>query len=118
MVKVSHKQLKVILASGVRKLSPTSVASKLGEYPLFNGFFDLSLFDLDDFWDLANFWLFDLPVFGFICFNPLPPLMSPTLLLASTLAPSISLAASNYNDMIVFNINVSDTAIVLKLLIN
>ena len=33
-VEISHKQLKIILALGVKKLNPTSVASKLGKFLL------------------------------------------------------------------------------------
>ena len=54
----SRKRLKADLASGVRKLGPVFLASKLGEFPLFGGFFDFSPLDfpdLDNFRDLADF---------------------------------------------------------------
>ena len=57
-MKANRKRLKADLASGVRKLGPDPVAPKLGEFPLFGGFFDFSPLDfpdLDDFWDLADF---------------------------------------------------------------
>ena len=57
-MKAKRKRLKDNLALGVRKLGPVSVASKLGEFPLFDSFFGFSPLDflgLDDFWDLANF---------------------------------------------------------------
>ena len=54
-MKANRKRLKAALASGVKKLGPASVALKLGKFSVFNGFFDFSIFDLDDFQDLANF---------------------------------------------------------------
>ena len=57
-MKTSHKRLKAVLASEVRKLGPVSVALKLDKFPLFDGFFDFSSFDfpkLNNFWDLASF---------------------------------------------------------------
>ena len=58
LVKISHKWLKAVLASEVKKLGPTSVIFKLGKFPIFDYFFDFLPFDfldLDDFWDLADF---------------------------------------------------------------
>ena len=43
-MKASHKRLKVVLASGVKKLGLTFVASKLGKSPIFDGFFDIFTF--------------------------------------------------------------------------
>ena len=60
-MKTSCKQLKNILALGVKKLSPTFVALKLSEIPFFNNFLDLANFiffnfyGLDDFRNLDNF---------------------------------------------------------------
>ena len=51
-MKASHKQLRVILASGVRKLGLFFKASKLGEFLIFDNFFDFSIFDFSD---LDNF---------------------------------------------------------------
>ena len=50
LVKANHKQLKVDLALGVKKLGPLFLASTLGEFLLFAGFLDLANFqDLDNF---------------------------------------------------------------------
>ena len=110
-IKASHKRLKVALALGVKKLGPAFVALKLGEFPLFDSFFDFSPFNLDDFQDLAIVWPFDLLIFGSTCFDLSldlsPPPISPT-----------SLAASTCDDMVVFSIDVSGVAILLKLFIN
>ena len=117
-MKASHKQLKILLVLRVQKLGPVFVALKLGEFLLFDSFFNFSLFDLDNFWDLADFWLFDLPVFGFTCFDPSLPLKLLTLLVVSSFAPSFSLMASICDDMIVFSTKVISAAILLKPLIN
>ena len=123
LVKASRKQLKVVIALEVRILGPAFVALKLSEFPLSDGFLDLAKFlpfkfpDLDNFRDLTNF-----PVFGSTCFDPLFNLLSPPilpfLLVASTLAPSISLAASICDDMVFFSVDISGTAILLKPLMN
>ena len=122
LVKASYKQLKAALASGVKKLGPASITLKLGKFPLFDSFFDFSPFDLVDFWDLADFWLSDLLVFGSTHFNlsfdPLPLPTSPTSLAESIFTPSILLASSIRDSIVVFSIDVSDAAILLKLLIN
>ena len=39
LIKISCKQLKAILVSRVKNFGPTSVASKLVEFPLFDNFF-------------------------------------------------------------------------------
>ena len=61
-MKASHKRLKAVLVSGVRNFSPSSVTSKLVEFPFFDNFFpnlakfrDLDVFSLFDFLDLDNF---------------------------------------------------------------
>ena len=51
-MKANRMRLKADLVSRVRKLGPLFLASKLGEFPLFDGFFDFSLLD---FLDLDNF---------------------------------------------------------------
>ena len=113
LVKANFKWLKADLALGVKKLGPDSVAPKLGEFPLFDEFFP----DLDNFQDLDVF-----PVFGSThfdpSFDPSPSPTSPSSSAASTLAPSTSLAASTYDNIVVFNIDVSGAAILLKPLIN
>ena len=123
LVKASRKRLNVSLAPGVRKLGPAFLASKLGEFPLFDSFLDLADFLPSKLPDLDDFWLSDLPVFGSTCFdpslNPLPsPPTLPNSLAASTLAPSTPLAARTYDDMVVFSIDMSGAAILLKPLMN
>ena len=51
-MKANHKWLKADLALGVRKLGPLFLASKLGEFPLFGGFFDFLPLDFPN---LDNF---------------------------------------------------------------
>ena len=102
----------------VRKLGPASVAPKLGEFPLFDEFF----LDLADFQDLNVFWPFDFPDF-LACSTPSPPnpstlpsflpeagLLS-SFLLEADLLPSFLLGAGS---LVVFNIEVSGAAILLK----
>ena len=119
-MKASHKRLKAVLALGVRNFGPSSITSKLVEFPLFDNFFfdlakfqDLDVFLLFDFLDLDNFWdLDDFPVFdNFSHFSINLSLlsMSPTSSVVST-----SLATSTCNDTVVFSIDVSDAAILLK----
>ena len=121
LVKVNRKRLKADLALRVRMLDPSSLVSKLGEFLLFDNFFDFSPLDfpnLNNFWDLADFWLSDLLVFGSIHFdlllNLLPPPTSLILLAASTLMPSTLLAASTCDNMVVFSINVNGATILLN----
>ena len=62
-MKANHKRLKFNLALGVWKLGPLSLASKLGKFLLFDGFFHflpLDFPDLDNFRDLADFWDLDI----------------------------------------------------------
>ena len=120
----SRKRLKGDLASGVRKLGPDSLASKLGKFPLFDEIF----LDLDNFWDLADFWPFDFPDF-LACSTPSPPNPSTSpspsflpeagllssFLLEADLLPSFLLGAGS---LVVFNIEVSGAAILLKPWIN
>ena len=107
LIKASRKQLKASLTSEVKKFGPSFLVLILGEFPSFDSFLDLN-----------NFQLSDLPVFGFICFNPLLPSMSSTSLAINILAPSTSLAASTGEDIVVFSINVNDTTILLNLWMN
>ena len=119
----SRKRLKADLASGVRKLGPASVAPKLGEFPLFDEFFP----DLADFRDLDVFWPFDFPDFLACSTPPLNPSTSPSpsflpeaglllsFLLEGDLLPFFWLTAGS---LIVFNIEVSGAAILLKSWIN
>ena len=115
MVKVNRKRLKTVLTLGVRNFGPSSIALKLSKFPLFDDFFS----DLADFWDLNNFLVFNnfqdldnFPVFDnfpFFLINSSPPSTPPTSLAAST-----SLATNTYNDKVVFSIDISGAAILLK----
>ena len=114
-MKAKRKWSKVTLASGVRKLSPFFLMSKLDKFPLFDNFFlDLAYFwDLDNFlifdnfWDLDNFLVFDnFPLF---LIDSSPPSTPPTSLAANTLS-----AISTYNNTVIFSINISDAAILMK----
>ena len=123
----SRKRLNAFLAPRVRKLGPVFLASKLGEFSLFGSFSDflpLNFPDLDDFWDLAEFWPFKFPDF-LACSTPSPPnpltSSSPSFLpeagllslflLEADLLPSFLLGAGS---LVVFNIEVSGAAILLK----
>ena len=128
-MKVSHKRLKAVLASEVRKFGPVSIVLKLGEFPLFDGFFNFLPFnfpDLEDFWDLADSWPFNFP--DFLACSILPnPLTSPlplfllvaglllSFLLEADLLPSFLLEVGLLDDLVIFNIEVSGVAILLKL---
>ena len=112
-MKVNYKQLKAALALEIRKLGPTSLVSKLGEFPLFDSFLDLANFLPFEFPNLDNFRLFDnFPIFNnFLSFSIdlLPPSILPTSLAANTLS-----ATSTYDNTVVFSIDVSSVAILLK----
>ena len=120
LVKVSRKQLKAVLALGVKKLGPVSVASKLGKFPLFDNFFDFSPLDfpdLDNFCTLAEFWPFNF--FDFLACSIQSPPNSPILPLPSFfseagLLPLFLLGVGSLNDLVVFNIAVNRVAILLK----
>ena len=106
-MKTNYKQLKATLALGVRKLGLASVMSKLGEFPLLDGFLDLADFLLFEFPDLNNFPVFDN--FPHFSINSSPPSTPPT---SST--ANISSATSTYDNRVVFTIDVSGAAILLK----
>ena len=120
LVNASRKWLKAFLAPGIRKLGPVFVAPKLGKFSLFDEFFP----DLTDFWDLDIFWPFDFLDF-LLCStqspqnlstSPLPSFLPEASLLSSFLLeadmlPSFLLGAGL---LIVFNIEVSEAAILLK----
>ena len=136
-IKASHKWLKVVLASGVKNFGPIFVALKLVEFPFFDNFFpdlakfrDLDVFLLFDFSDLDNFP--DLDNFSdflayFILFLPTPnslTSLSPSFLpedgllllflLKADLLPLFLLGASLSSNPVVFSIEVSGAAILLK----
>ena len=143
LVKISRKRLKAVLASGVRNFSSTSVASKLVEFPIFDIFFldlakfrDLDVFSLFNFLDLDNFPHLDnfrdLDVFPnfLVCSTPfllIPnPLTSPLplflleadllllFLLEADLLPLFLLGAGSSDNLVVFSIEMSGVAILLK----
>ena len=124
-VKASHKRLKAVLASGVRNFGLFFVALKLVEFLLFDNFFldlakfqDLDIFSLFDFPDLDNFSLFDfLDLDNFLVFNNFLHFSidsSPFSMPSTSLAVSTLLATSTSNDTVVFSIDVSGAAILLK----
>ena len=111
-MKASHKRLKAILASGVRNFGLSSVALKLVKFPLFDNFFldlaefqELDVFLLFDFFDLDNF-----PDF-LVCFTLFPPIPNLSTLLSPT---SSHLGVDFSDDTVVFSINISEDAILLK----
>ena len=115
----SRKRLKADLALRVRKLGPNFVTLKLSGFPLFDKIF----LDFADFWDLDIFWPFDFPDFLAYSTPPLNPLtsLSPLFflkagllslfLLEADLLPLFLLGAGL---LIVFNIEMSEAAILLK----
>ena len=135
-MKASRKRLKADLALGFRKLGPLSLASKLGEFPLFDEFFlgladfqDLNVFslfefpDLDDFFDFFDF----LACSTLLQLNPSTSSLPLFLLRASLMLSflqeaglllSFLLEASLLGDQVIFNIEVSRAAILLKPWIN
>ena len=121
--------------SGVKKFGPASVALKLVEFPLFDDFF----LDLAKFWDLdifLLFYFFDLNNFPdflacFIPFSPTPNLSTLLLpsyfleaslilsfLLKADLLPSFLIGAGLSGGLVVYNIEISRVAILLKFSIN
>ena len=119
-MKASRKRLKVVLALGVRNFVPSSITLKLVELSFFDNFFpdlakfrDLDVFslfdfpDLDNFRDLDNFLVFDnFPHFSIDSSPPSTP--------STSSAASTSSATSTCDDMVVFSIDVSGAAILLK----
>ena len=127
LLKANRKRLKADLVSGVEKLSPVFLVSKLGKFPLFGSFFDFSPLDfpnLDDFQNLADFWPFDFSYF-LAYSTPSPSNLSTSLLLlflfkASLLslflleADLLQLFLLEAGLFVVFNIEISGIAILLK----
>ena len=130
-MKASHKQLKAVLASRIRNFGLAPVASKLIKFPLFDNFF----LNLAKFQDFDVFLLFDFPnfnnFFDFLAYskpflptpNPLTLLLPSFLLevgllllflLEADLLPSFLLRAGLSGDLVVFSIEVSEAAILLK----
>ena len=135
-MKANRKWLKAVLALGVRNFGPSSVASELIEFSVFDNFFpdlaefqDLDVFSPFDFSDLNNFSLFDFPNF-LACSTPFPPIpnlltsSSPSffpeaslllsLLLEADLLSLFLLKAGLSSNPVVFSVKVSRAAILLK----
>ena len=137
LMKANRMWLKAVLASEVGKLSPFFLALKSGKFPFFDDFFP----DLADFWDLDNFSLFDCPDLDkfsdlddfpdfLACFTPFlstpNPSTSPSpsffpeagllssFLLEADLLPSFLLGAGLSGDLVIFSIEMSGAAILLK----
>ena len=119
-MKTSCKWLKTVLALGVGNFGLAFIASKLVKFPLFDNFFpdlakfqDLDIFLLFDFFDLNNFWdLNNFLVFNnflYFSINLLLPSTPSTSLVANTL-----LATNTYDDTVIFSIDISSAAILLK----
>ena len=102
LVKANHKWLKVALALRVKKLDLFSLVLKLGDFPVFDNFFP----DLANFWDLNNFLIFNFIDFSI---DLQPSSIIPTSLVANILSDT-----SIYDNMVVFNIDISDVSILLK----
>ena len=107
LIKANCKQLKATLVLGVKKLRPAFLASKFGEFPFFNGFLDLANFLPFAFLNLDNFRPFNnFPHFSI----NLSPLLMPPI----SLGVSILSATSTYNNTVIFSIDISCAAILLK----
>ena len=105
-VKTNRKRLKVVLTLRVKNFCLSSVASKLVEFPLFDDFFP----DLAKFQDLNVFLLFNFSYFlaCSISFSLISNLSTSPLLTPSRLGVDFS------SGTVVFNIEVSGAAILLK----
>ena len=106
-MKASHNWLKVTLALEVKKLGLASVISKLGEFPLFDSFLDLTNFLSFEFLDLNNFLVIvNFPYFSID--------LSSSLTIPTSLAATNLLTTSTYDKTVVFSIDISGAAILLK----
>ena len=129
LINVSHKQLKAVLALEIKKLGLAFFVPKLGEFPLFNTFLDLTNFSLFDFPDLDNFGTFDFSYF-LVCSIPSPITpnlltallflfligigLLPLFLLEAHLLPLFLAEASLLSNPIIFSIEINRVAILLK----
>ena len=119
LVKPSYKPLKTVLILGAKKLGPIFIALKLDKFLLFKDFFDFSLFDfinLDHFWNLANFWLFNFPNF-LACSTLLPPNLTsslPLFFLNTGLLLLFFLKVNLSDYSVIFNIKINKATILLK----
>ena len=131
LVKASHKWLKLVLVLGVKNFGPTSIASKLVEFPLINNFFpnlakfrDLNIFLLFNFLKLNNFLDFLACCISFLLIPNLLILLSPLFfpeagllllfLLKADLLPSFLLEAGLLDNLVIFSIEMSGAIILLK----
>ena len=132
LVKASHKQLKIILVSKVRNFGLAFVASKLVRFLLFDDLFpdlakfqDLDIFSPFNFLNLTYFPDFLIYSTSFLLIPnlsilPLPLFFLKTELLLSFLYKAdmlllFLLEANLSDDLVVFSIKVSKTALLLKL---
>ena len=131
-MKANRKRLKTVLASEVKNISPSFIALELVEFPLFDDFFldlakfqDLDVFSLFDFSNLNNFFDFLVYSTPFLSIPNLLTLSSPLFfleagllllfLLEADLLPLFLLKAGLLVDLVVFSIEMSRVAILLKL---
>ena len=113
MVNINYKQLKTVLTLDVRSLDLASLVANLDKFSLFDYFLDLNDFSLFDFSNLDNFKSFD----NFLFFNNFSNFsinLSPLLMPSFSPTASNSLATSIYDEIVIFNIDVSGAAILLK----
>ena len=107
----------------VKKFGPAFIVPKFSKFSFFDNFLglaDFSLFgfsNLDNVWDLANFLSFNF--FDFLACSILSlPNLSTLLLLSffpeASLLPLFLLGAGSLGNPVVFNIEVSEVAILLK----
>ena len=114
-MKASYKRLKTILALEVKKVDLDFLALKLGEFLLFDGFFNIAnllfynFFDLDNFFNFLNFLVYFILLLPNLLISLLSSFFSITNLLLLFL-----LVADLSNDSVVFNIEVRKVAILQK----
>ena len=122
LMNTSHKLLKTIVISKVKKDGPTFLIPKLGEFRLFDGFLDLTNLSLFDFPNLDNF--FDFPNF-LTCSTLLVPNLSTSPLLLFFIKASMLLLfllkagllslflpkTSLSNNLVIFNIELKRAVI-------
>ena len=120
----NFKQLKNGLVLGVKKLGPLFLALKLDKFQLFDNIFDFLSLDLNDFWNLANFLLFNFcdllmcstPLLPNPSTSPLPLFFPKYCLLLSIILEFdlllfFLLVAGLSDNLIIFNIEVNEAAI-------
>ena len=109
-MKANHKRLKAALGLRVKKFEPAFLASKLGEFSLFDGFLDLADFLPFEFPNLDNFRLFN----NFPNFLASSSLLSPTSNLMTSLSLFPTLGPDMSGDPVVFSNDISRATILLK----